>query len=152
MNFLHWNLCSYFSKMAGCRCSYFQLKFKADVLRHNALRRTTLLYYRKRGSASYIVREVLSVRERERERDTDRERRKWRHHCRAVWSLERLRMLFHLFHSVTPHIFFLSWCSSFFHSVKIIPVRFLRVNYMEVLHGWKEWRTMVPHPEVVRPP
>ena len=32
------------------------------------------LYYRKRGSASYIVREVLSVRERERERDTDREK------------------------------------------------------------------------------
>ena len=29
--------------------------------------------YRKRGSASYIVREVLSVRERERERDTERE-------------------------------------------------------------------------------
>ena len=29
-------------------------------------------YYRKRGSASYIVREVLSVRERE--RDTERER------------------------------------------------------------------------------
>ena len=25
-------------------------------------------------------------------------------------------------------------------------------NEMEVLHGWKEWRTMVPHPEVVRPP
>ena len=42
-------------------------------------------YYRKRGSASYIVHEVLSVRERERERerDTERERRKWRHHCRA---------------------------------------------------------------------
>ena len=37
------------------------------------------LHYRKRGSASYIVREVLSVRERERYR----ERRKWRHHCRA---------------------------------------------------------------------
>ena len=33
------------------------------------------------GSASYIVREVLSVRERERERYRDR--RKWRHHCRA---------------------------------------------------------------------
>ena len=33
-------------------------------------------HYRKRGSASYIVREVLSVRERERERerDTDRQR------------------------------------------------------------------------------
>ena len=43
------------------------------------------LYYRKRGSASYIVREVLSVRERERyrQRERDRERRKWRHHCRA---------------------------------------------------------------------
>ena len=42
-------------------------------------------YYRKRGSASYIVREVLSVRERERERyrERERERRKWRHHCRA---------------------------------------------------------------------
>ena len=34
------------------------------------------LYYRKRGSASYIVREVLSVRERE--RDTDRERERQR--------------------------------------------------------------------------
>ena len=37
-------------------------------------------YYRKRGSASYIVREVLSVREREkdteRERERERERRK----------------------------------------------------------------------------
>ena len=32
------------------------------------------LYYRKRGSASYIVREVLLVRERERERDTEKER------------------------------------------------------------------------------
>ena len=31
-------------------------------------------YYRKRGSASYIVREVLSVREREREREKERER------------------------------------------------------------------------------
>ena len=43
------------------------------------------LNYRKRGSASYIVREVLSVRERERDtdRERDRERRKWRHHCRA---------------------------------------------------------------------
>ena len=31
-------------------------------------------YYRKRGSASYIVREILSVREREREIQTERER------------------------------------------------------------------------------
>ena len=36
------------------------------------------MYYRKRGSASYIVREVLSVRERERERDTQRERERER--------------------------------------------------------------------------
>ena len=35
-------------------------------------------YYRKRGSASYIVREVLSVRERERERHTDRQRERER--------------------------------------------------------------------------
>ena len=44
-------------------------------------------YYRKRGRASYIVREVRSVRERERERDgsgvTEGVRRKWRHHWRA---------------------------------------------------------------------
>ena len=48
----------------------------------------TKFYYRKRGSASYIVREVLSVRERERERERDtereRERRKWRHQFRAI--------------------------------------------------------------------
>ena len=53
--------------------------------RHFRLSLFLSLYYRKRGSASYIVREVLSVceRERERERDTERQRRKWRHHCRA---------------------------------------------------------------------
>ena len=43
----------------------------------------TFRYYRKRGSASYIVREVLSLRERERDTDRERESRKWRHHCRA---------------------------------------------------------------------
>ena len=32
------------------------------------------LYYRKRGRASYIVREVRSVREKERERERERER------------------------------------------------------------------------------
>ena len=47
------------------------------------------VYYRKRGSASFMVREVLLVRERERdterekERERERDRRKWRHHCRA---------------------------------------------------------------------
>ena len=51
--------------------------------RHFRLCLSLSLYYRKRGSVSYIVREVHSVRERERERDTERERRKWRHHCRA---------------------------------------------------------------------
>ena len=33
----------------------------------------TKQHYRKRGSASYIVREVLSVRERERERERERD-------------------------------------------------------------------------------
>ena len=44
--------------------------------------------YRKRGSASYIVREVQSVRERERDGSSETEvvRRKWRHHCRAKIS------------------------------------------------------------------
>ena len=49
------------------------------------------IYYRKRGSASYIVREVHSVRERERdterERERERDRRKWRHHCRAKLAM-----------------------------------------------------------------
>ena len=42
-------------------------------------------YYRKRGGASYIVREVrlVRVRERDTERERERERQKWRHHCRA---------------------------------------------------------------------
>ena len=43
-------------------------------------------YYRKRGSASYIVREVLSVRERERERDTERERERERERETEVTS------------------------------------------------------------------
>ena len=42
-----------------------------------------VFYYRKRGSASYIVREVLLVRERDTEKERERDRRKWRHHCRA---------------------------------------------------------------------
>ena len=59
---------------------------RLDLCRHHVQH-----HYRKRGSASYIVREVRSVREREREREIQRERegekeryrRKWRHHCRA---------------------------------------------------------------------
>ena len=61
-------------------------------------------YYRKRGSASYIVREVLSVREREREiqRARERERRKWRHHFRAKigdefhFPLPKIRTMGHI--------------------------------------------------------
>ena len=41
-----------------------------------------LLYTSCLSSSSYIVREVLSVRE-ERYRQRERQRRKWRHHCRA---------------------------------------------------------------------
>ena len=51
--------------------------------RHFRLSLSLSLYYRKRGSASYIVREVLLVRERQREIQRKRDRRKWRHHCRA---------------------------------------------------------------------
>ena len=46
--------------------SFSEKKNKLDA---HALR----LYYRKRGSASYIVREVLSVRERERYRQRERD-------------------------------------------------------------------------------
>ena len=38
----------------------------------------TILYYRKRGSTSYIVREVRSVRKRERYRERERERERQR--------------------------------------------------------------------------
>ena len=56
----------------------YKTPFERELRPHTPL---YVSFYRKRGSASYIVREVLSVRERERE--TERERRKWRHHCRA---------------------------------------------------------------------
>ena len=48
-------------------------KFVAQA-RQTYCSRACVLNYRKRGSASYIVREVLSVREREREREIQRER------------------------------------------------------------------------------
>ena len=40
--------------------------------------------------------------------------------------------------------------AAFIHCVYVCQYEGMRD--MEVLHGWKEWRTMVPHPEVVRPP
>ena len=57
--------------ISGC---HFRVSLVDDPLRRDCW----INYYRKRGSASYIVREVLSVRERERERDTDRERERER--------------------------------------------------------------------------
>ena len=57
--------------------------YKFDLGDRSCAEHSTNEYYRKRGSASYIVREVLSVREREKYRERDRERRKWHHHCRA---------------------------------------------------------------------
>ena len=51
-------------------------RFAFELVRlrpQNSLVRNRLPHYRKRGSASYIVREVLSVRERERYRQRERE-------------------------------------------------------------------------------
>ena len=48
----------------------YALKIKAS----STVRFERVYYYRKRGSASYIVREVLSVRERERDTERERER------------------------------------------------------------------------------
>ena len=45
-----------------------------------------IINYRKQGSASYIVREVLSVREREREREIQRERERERERETEVTS------------------------------------------------------------------
>ena len=51
--------------------------------RHFRLSLSLSLYYRKRESASFIVREVQSVRERDGSSETEVVTRKWRHHCRA---------------------------------------------------------------------
>ena len=58
------------------RLSCLHLYETQEALDHNMILANFLsrLYYRKRGSASYIVREVLSVRERERYRERERER------------------------------------------------------------------------------
>ena len=59
-------------------CSHYSRIFDYSCCRKRIIRFAQNEYYRKRGSASYIVREVHSVRERERERerDTEREREK----------------------------------------------------------------------------
>ena len=55
-------------------CSSVELHVPVDSCRNCAYGSSQDVYYRKRGSVSYIVRDVHSVRERE--RDTERERRK----------------------------------------------------------------------------
>ena len=49
-----------------------------------AFRNLAVLYYRKRGSASNIVREVRLVKERERERERDRKRERERERERGT--------------------------------------------------------------------
>ena len=58
-------------------CGYWKMSETDGTLAHFIIGSAEALpiYYRKRGSASYIVREVLSVRERERERERYRERK-----------------------------------------------------------------------------
>ena len=68
--------------VARLRYSRSQRSVGAWTMYHRPTARA-YTYYRKRGSASYIVREVLSVRERDTDRERERQRRKWRHHCRA---------------------------------------------------------------------
>ena len=72
-----------FVPLTGLICAFDLQVFSGGVYSPSATSRTisfsisnSFWYYRKRGSASYIVREVLSVRERERERyrETERER------------------------------------------------------------------------------
>ena len=52
-------------------------------------------YYRKRGSASYIMREVRSVRERERERETDRQRQREKDGSDVTIFAQKLAMSLH---------------------------------------------------------
>ena len=52
----------------------------------NTVGRNAFVYYRKRGSASYIVREVRSVRERDTEREIQKERERERERETGVTS------------------------------------------------------------------
>ena len=65
-------------------------------------------YNRKRGSASYIVREVRSVREREREREIQRERERERERDGSDVTLVALKlaMSFALFLAKNVHLSF----------------------------------------------
>ena len=57
-------------------------------------------YYRKSGSASYIVREVHSVREREREREIQRERERKREKDRSDVTIVALKLAMSLHFSL----------------------------------------------------
>ena len=61
------------------------------------------VYYRKRGSASYIVREVLSVRERERYRQRERERERERERDGSDVTIVALKLAMNL-HFPLPKI------------------------------------------------
>ena len=77
--------CNCLARKSGKLIANFTATIKMTSLPSHSL--SLSLYYKKRGSTSYIVREVRSVRERERERDgsgeTEVMRRKWSYHCRA---------------------------------------------------------------------
>ena len=63
-----------------------------------------LVYYRKRGSASYIVREVHSVRERERERHREREREREKDGSDVTIVALKLAMSFALLLAKNVHL------------------------------------------------
>ena len=62
------------------------------------------LYYRKRGSVSYIVREVHSVRERERERERDTEREREKDGSDVTIVALKLAMSFALLLAINEHL------------------------------------------------
>ena len=66
---------AYVIKQTGAKRSQIMRTVRSGLKRAKSLSKTALTnYYRKCGSASYIVREVRSVREREIQRERERER------------------------------------------------------------------------------
>ena len=84
--------------------SFAQLVTKKHVLFYNF--KSSAQYYRKRGSASYIVREVHSVREREREREryTEREREREKEGSDVTIVALKLAMSFALLLAKNVHL------------------------------------------------
>ena len=74
----------------------------------------TLYYYRKRGSASYIMREMRLVRERERDPERERERERDRDGSDVTLVALKLAMNFALFLATNLHLFFCTFpCQKF---------------------------------------